>query len=334
MQSLGPNDLQNGGLGTMNQGVPNPIFQSATEAFLGDSETPTPVRVGQLKEDVLILPREEYRKQSAIQKQKDAEAESQRKMLAEQKPGPSPPPGLPGENAPFPKVPSGAQPSGKRLRARRTISPPVPKPKLDPNRQWESDLEDRIAKMEVGQVRTQKALDTVIEILSRQPVIETREEKEEVDDAAPRVLTDDEIALADASVPDDEDEELPAPDDEDDVDQDLCDTFMGAEDSFEPGDPNIARMQAFIQRKTPIRDFRRFWAQLVPKGAFQEWPPAMQARFTGLFNTIIIHPKMLAQVRRTVLTFRNGQVMGEEQMYKMLVMLAGNCAIYSIVTSE
>ena len=41
-------------------GIPQngPIFQSATEVFLGDSEEPTPARVGHLDEGVPTLSRE------------------------------------------------------------------------------------------------------------------------------------------------------------------------------------------------------------------------------------------------------------------------------------
>jgi hypothetical protein len=313
---------------------PQMVFQSATEAFLGDSETPIPVRVGQLDEGVPTLSREEFKRASLRQRQLDAEAERHAKnqKLADQdladhlveKVAASPP-----------KAPAVARPSGKPLRARRTTSPPAPSaedgiaPAIDKIYETQTAFEARITRMEDGQAQLAKGVDKLVELLAaRDAAVETREEESSSALAETKnfdcELTDKEIALADASVPDDDDDDLAG----DGVDEVL------PPDPFEPGDPNLARMQAFIQRKTPLKDFRRFWQGLCPRAAFQEWPIEMQDRFTELFRTIILHPKFLAQVRRTVLTFHNGNCMGEEQQYKALVMLAGSCALYSIITAE
>jgi hypothetical protein len=312
-------------------GLPNPIFQSATEAFLGDSETPIPVRVGQLDEGVPTLTREEFKKASLRQRQLDAEAEAGHKRnetdahFAITHPK---------ESAKSQAAIAGARPSGKPSRARRTTSPPVFDGTIIPSAQTvdriaaeQCVLADRIAKMESGQAQLAKGMDKLVELLAARdakadhfsgqwsPAVETQEESKEVDDAAP-LVTEEQAHVFDALEPD-----------EDDVDQE-------AVEAWEPGDTNLARMQAFIQRRTPLKDFRRFWQALCPRAGYQEWPAEMQTKFTGIFNTIILHPKFLAQVRRTVLTFHNGNCMGEEQQYKALVMLAGCCGLYSIITAE
>jgi len=320
-------------------GLPNPIFQSATEAFLGDSDTPIPVRVGHLDEGVPTLSREEFKKASLRQRQLDAEAEAQAKNPR------SAPTGTPVQPPPL-KV-AGARPSGKPSRARRTTSPPVFDgtiiPQVDQIAKTNAAFEVRIARMEAGQALLTRGVDRLVELLAardeRAAAVETREDVAVQEDERPAAHgkpdLDADQEFAD-SIPDEDDNLAALEDDEltlgDDVGVTADSSPSGEE--WEPGDPNIARMQAHIQRKTPLKDFRRFWQSLCPRAGYQEWPAEMQARFTNIFSTIILHPKFLVQVRRTVLTFHNGQCMGEEQMYKALVMLAGCCSLYSIITAE
>ena len=232
-----------------------------------------------------------------------------------------------------PKAPAGARPSGKPSRARRTTSPPVFDgtiiPQVDQIGKKNAEFEARIAKMEAGQAQLAKGVDKLVELLAA---------RDHVAEKCAGFATREEVAVQGDDRPAAHDEAGINPfepdDDLDEVDDDAALIENQSLDPFEPGDPNIARMQAFIQRRTPLKDFRRFWQGLCPRAGFQEWPAEMQTKFTGIFNTIILHPRFLAQVRRTVLTFHNGNCMGEEQMYKMLVMLAGNCALYSIITAE
>ena len=60
----------------------------------------------------------------------------------------------------------------------------------------------------------------------------------------------------------------------------------------------------------------------------------MQTQFTDVFTSTVNHPKLLHQVRRAMLKMRNGQCIGEEQMYKVVLMLAGHCVLYSLITQE
>jgi len=314
-------------------GPSNPIFQSATEVFLGDSDTSIPMRVGHLDEGVPTLSREEFRKASLRQRQLDVETEAQAKKLNMLEDSA----GKPLSTDPLPKAFAGARPSGKPSRVRRTTLPPARSqtPILDKIEKNRGDFESRIAKMEAGQAQLAKGVDRLVELLAardeRAAAVKTREEvgssalaesKPDLDadqafaDSIPDDIEDEIANLADASVPDG-----------DDVD-------LGDPEGWDSGDPAIARMQAHIQRKTPLKDFRRFWQSLCPRAGFQKWPNVMQDRFTEIFRTIMLHPEFLAQVRRTVLTFHNGECMGEEQMYKALVMLAGCCSLYSIITVE
>jgi hypothetical protein len=83
-----------------------------------------------------------------------------------------------------------------------------------------------------------------------------------------------------------------------------------------------------------VKDFRRILAGTAPRAQFQEWPQEMQESFATAFHNIILHPKFLHQVRRLTRTFRNGNLIGEEQMYRLLLMLAGPVAMYGIISSQ
>lgn len=352
----------------MPEGIPAPIMQSSTEVMLPGSETPVTVKVGQVDEGVPVLSREEFQKASAIQKARDRAIEEKKTGTNAQ---PKTKTGLPLDPpiAPSPAAPSAARPSGKPSPVRRTTSDPKTAPRKSKTPPVARDprfnaLEARISEMEEGQALVARGMDKVIEMLAArdkrefdarnapqdlhispgQPTtfqdastaLNAGGEEEEVTDAAPRRTEEGFGSLSLAEELDDEDIDMDVVEavEADSPDEAVVRAPAVAEDSFEAGDPAIARLQAHIARKNPLKDFRRFWASIIPRAGFTEWPIEMQERFTETFNNTVRHPKLLYQVRRAMLKMRNGQCIGEEQMYKAVLMLAGHCVLYSIITQE
>lgn len=329
----------------MPEGIPAPIMTSSTEVMLPGSETPVKVTVGQVDEGVKTLSKAEFQKASAIQKARDRAMEEKEKQKQN------------GEKTePSPQPPSAAPPSGKPSPARLTTSVPKsvarkPKSKAVVKDPRFDKLASRITEMEESQALVARGMDKVIEMLAARDLRESAAqdlgltpdrppalqdaggEEEEVTDAAPR-HTEDFGGLSIAEEEIDEGIEIGGMEEDSAPEESATSTADVSDDSFEPGDPDIARLQAHIARKNPLKDFRRFWATISARAGFTEWPMEMQTRFTEAFNTTVRHPKLLYQVRRCMLKMRNGQCIGEEQMYRIVLMLAGHCVLYSIITQE
>jgi len=346
------------------EGIPAPIMQSSTEVMLPDSETPVTVKVGQVDEGVQTLSKAEFQKASAIQKARDrAMEEKENGQKAHPNTAPASPLNL--AIAPSPPSANAAPPSGKPSPARPTTSVPKsvakrPKTKAVVKDPRFDKLESRIAEMEEGQALVARGMNKVIEMLAARDLRESSAqrdlhiapgqpiglqdadpaqiaggEEEEVTDAAPR-HTEDFGGLSITEEGTDEDIGIGRVEESEECPAEQSGVFASGEDvdSLEAGDLHIARLQAHIARKNPLKDFRRFWASVLPRAGFTEWPIEMQTRFTETFNNTVRHPKLLYQVRRCMLKMRNGQCIGEEQMYKAVLMLAGHCVLYSIITEE
>jgi len=344
----------------MSDNIPQPHMVSITEAYRSDSDEPIIVLPRQIDEKVARLSPEDFRKASQLQKQRDAAYEAAKGNSRIGTPTPSPqsvsqpiePRVFTNDPPPSKDSPAeGVRPSGKRSPGRPRTLPPTPpkpvgnksqprtsKPVSDP-RVEELDL--RMKRMEHGQERLMQGFDKLVGMLADQHAqqglaVQSREENEAegVPDGMLRYHPEQEEEFDD----DEGDcailgEGVVAGDDSDKTDHGPA-TAERDNISAEGGDPSIIRLQRYIQlhNPPPLKDFRRFWAQLCPKAGFQEWPQPMQERFTELFHNIIVHPKMLHQVRKSVKTFRNGQVLGDEQLYRMLMVMAGSCALYTIIT--
>ena len=340
----------------MPEGIPAPIMTSSTEVMLPGSETPVTAKVGQVDEGVQVLSKADFQKASAIQKARDRAIEEEKENGTDA--APKTPTGHIPAIAPSPAAPSGARQSGKPSPVRQTTSTPNPTARKRKSPAAVTDprfnqLESRIAEMEEGQALIARGMDKVIEMIAardlresiptqnassaqrpRHPAAAFRGaggEEKEVEDAATR-RTEDFGPLALTEELEDEDLDFGGSDDAVDVlgEEAGDDAVPG----FEEGDPHIARLQAHIARKNPLKDFRRFWASVTPRAGFTEWPIEMQTQFTDVFTSTVNHPKLLHQVRRAMLKMRNGQCIGEEQMYKVVLMLAGHCVLYSLITQE
>lgn len=345
------------------EGIPAPIMTSSTEVLLPGSETPVKVTVGQLDEGVQTLSKAEFQKASEIQKARDRAMEAKEKESGGNSQQP--------QTAPSPQPESVAPPSGKPSPARQTTSVPKsvarkPKPKAVVKDPRFDKLASRITEMEESQALVARGMDKVIEMLAARDLRESAAqdpsltpnqpptfphglqyasaalqtaggEEEEVTDAAPRRTEDfGELSITEELTDefDDTNTVMGGAEDAETPESVVPDRGAVESDSFEPGDPDIARLQAHIARKNPLKDFRRFWATISARAGFTEWPKEMQEKFTESFNSTVRHPKLLYQVRRCMLKMRNGKCIGEEQMYRIVLMLAGHCVLYSIITQE
>lgn len=349
-----------------------PHMTATTEVYSPDSGKCEPVKIGQPDEGIKTLNREQFRMAAKVQAEKDSELEALAAQSTTSSP-PTPPNPVAQQRAnptnpvapsiAEPKVlraPAAEPPSGKASPAPRKRSgpkrrrqvaakqdTPVPNGSLRELRENQDKLEARVEALSAD---TNAKIDGVVHLLhemiqttaNAQPPAAMREEKEEpfvqgmtdastaldVAGADPRSVSE---VLGDDEYGNEEEQEEWA----EKSTREIVEKALVPVES-QPADRTteaVGRMQAFMKRKNPLKDFRRFWATVCPRAGFLEWPKEMQEKFTETFSTVVLHPRFLYQVRTCVDTFQNGQVVGEEQMYKMLVVMAGSCALYQIITT-
>ena len=337
----------------MHDAMPAPQMTSSTEVLLPGSDKPVNMKIGHVDEGVPTLSREEYRVAAQIQANKDAENATYDEEMAKCKADPTRVEPVAPTTRVLPKAPVAVPPSGKPSQAPPAVSAQKtilaqPKGPLSMKRlAAEADvISDRIGALE--ETVTTK-IDGIVDMLTG--LIQTAQDMKAQEEGteprlptlpAPAIMGEEKkvepvpTGMVDATTalrlapPDDQ---LQVHDKMEEESRLLTDEHL---ESLEPPveDIRLAQLQVYLQRHRPLRDFRRFWHGVCPKAGFNEWPKEMQGQFTELFNSIVMHPKLHTQVRKLTDTFENGQIIGEEQMYRMLVLMAGVCSVYTIVTEE
>lgn len=339
-----------------------PHMTATTEVYSPGSGKCEPVKIGQPDEGVVSMDRAAYRKAAKVQSERDELAEAAAAQsttsstppnpVVQERANPTNPTAPPIAEPKVPRAPAAEQPSGKTPLApskrkgpkrRRQVAAkqdtPAPAGSLGALREDQGRLEVRV---ELLASETNAKIDGVLHLLQTMIQTASRVEADEMAAMREEKRDDPDGGMTDASTALEAAEARPRSVSEVlDGDPDLAEEEFDDQEKVEiatsiPVDPTTAaveRMQVFIGRKNPLKDFRRFWATVCPRAGFLEWPKEMQEKFTGMFSQVVGHPRFLYQVRTCADTFHNGQVIGEEQMYKMLVVMAGACVLYQIITT-
>lgn len=280
-----------------------------TEVFIPSLGKSVKVRPNQVPENVPQLPRDEYRRAAAIQKQRDAEYEAAKSrgleapILTNDVKRFQPPP-IPGRQVPVP--PDGA-PKKRRRRWSPTTGQLSPIPTL---------LEDRVASLESGIAAILLALQQ-----PKDPPESTQEYP------VPKLVS--------AMMGDEEDDEFEGTEQVNESDHpyavegdETTEEFNDEIPEQRPISPQLAEVVRMIQTKRPFRVFRQMVVRLLGNiCGVQNWPEAHQKAVEQTFTTILYDQGFLEGVSNQVRTFQNGAVVGSTILFNYAVLLAGCSAV-------
>lgn len=298
--------------------------EGMTEAVMPGSGKTVRVATRQVDEGVKTLGRDEFRKVSMEQKQKDKAA-----TRAQDNP-PTPWTGREGHTPPQPPWHDDTGNSSQRVESSETPKPKTNKrrpgrPKGSRNKpkggktSQEPSTTSAQPPAESSETngrldRLERGLDMLVSLMSQQP------HGNPLASAPQPSISENTGITPNATGPEVEvtldEDELPGPEVDDSPE-------------FEPGDPELAELSRTIQKRNPMKFFRQLWrAQGGPSSSFMEWPQDMQEEFERYYQEIVYHPGFLHGIRRTMRQTRNGAIMGPDYLARLCMMIAGCAAFY------